>query len=177
MIYSAMLNQEVLHSGEYKGYKFCILNMGTHPTAYVECKLKNCNSYDDERLDRISVHGGFTFIGEGYWGDRNNKYLGWDYAHLGDYAGYEEIYSVDSRNSKNKKWTTAEIFEEVKSVINQFVDEQPCRIKWLIKLKNFYYKYLKCHCPDCDGVMDSVFYNGKIEKLVYKCRDCGNEWV
>ena len=49
--------------------------------------------------------------------------------------------------------------------------------KWLIKLKNFYYKHLKCHCPDCDGIMDSVFYNSKIEKLVYKCRDCGKEWV
>ena len=48
---------------------------------------------------------------------------------------------------------------------------------WLEKLENFYYKHFKCHCPDCGGVMDRAFYDMKIGKLVYKCRDCGEEWV
>lgn len=121
MVYSANRIKEVLHSGEYKGYKFCILNLGTHPTAYVECKLENCCSYNDERLDNISVHGGFTYFGEGYWDKNEKNYLGWDYAHYLDYAGYELMFPKSMRSFGNKKWTTSEIYEEVKSVIDQLI--------------------------------------------------------
>lgn len=120
MVYSANRIKEVLHSGEYKGYKFCILNLGTHPTAYVECKLENCHHYDDKRLDNIRVHGGFTYFGVGFW-DNENNYLGWDYAHFMDYAGYEVMFPLSLRSEETKKWTTAEIFEEVKSVIDQLI--------------------------------------------------------
>lgn len=67
MVYSADRIIKVLHNGEYRGHKFAILNLGTHPTAYVECKLDDCNSYGDERLDEISVHCGFTYLGRAYW--------------------------------------------------------------------------------------------------------------
>lgn len=120
MVYSMNRIKEVLNSGEHKGYKFCILNLGTHPTAYVECKLDDCNDYGDERLDNINVHGGFTYFGEGFW-DKGTTYLGWDYAHFMDYAGYEEMFPAYMRSAENKKWTTVEIFEEVKSVIDQFI--------------------------------------------------------
>lgn len=42
--------------------------------------------------------------------------IGWDYSHAGDYSSYYEndIYFQDE-----KKWTTEEIYEEVKSVIEQ----------------------------------------------------------
>ena len=125
MIYSATPKKEVLHSGEYKGHKFTILNLGTHPTAYVECKLDNCNSYGDERLDEISVHGGFTYHGQAYW-DKADKtiYLGWDYAHSGDYMGYYMKYAPDTLTN-NKRWTTGEIFEEVKYVIDQLIEIYP----------------------------------------------------
>lgn len=120
MIYSANRIKEVLHSGEYKGYKFCIMNLGTHPTAYVECKLENCNSYGDKRLDEISVHGGFTYLDNAYWDETDKTtYLGWDYAHFMDYAGYKLNFLDRMRSKENKKWTTAEIFEEVKHVIDQ----------------------------------------------------------
>ena len=124
MVYSSNRICEVLHKGEYKGYKFCIMNLGTHPTAYVECKLENCNSYGDDRLDEISVHGGFTFLGNAYW-DKEDKtlYLGWDYAHYMDYAGYELNFPSQMWCEGCKKWTTAEIFEEVKSVIVQLIKE------------------------------------------------------
>jgi len=125
MIYSANSIKEVLHSGEYKGYKFCIMNLGTHPTAYVECKLENCNGYEDERFDNISVHGGFTYFGEAYWSEENTAYIGWDYAHFMDYAGYEERFPAHLRSVENKKWTTSEIFEEVKSVIDQLITNHP----------------------------------------------------
>lgn len=119
MQYTSSSKKEVLHSGEYLEHKFAILNLGTHPTAYVECKLDNCNSYDDERICDIGVHGGFTFIGNAYWDEKDNTcYLGWDYAHYADYAGYEILFPLDMR-SNGKKWTTNEIYEEVKSVIVQ----------------------------------------------------------
>lgn len=122
MVYSADRIMSVLHSGEYKGYKFCVMNLGTHPTAYVECRLENCNSYGDERLDEICVHGGFTYLGRAYWNkDDKTIYLGWDYAHYMDYAGYEVRFPACMRNMESKKWTTAEIFAEVKDVIEQII--------------------------------------------------------
>lgn len=120
MIYSAKMKKEVLHSGEYNGHKFCVMNLGTHPTAYIECKLENCNSYGDTRLDAISVHGGFTYLGKAYWDETDKTiYLGWDYAHYMDYAGYETVLPDCLRITENKKWTTGEIYEEVKNVIDQ----------------------------------------------------------
>lgn len=129
MVYSAKSTTEILHKGQYKGYEFCILNLGTHPTAYVECKLENCSSYEDERLDNISVHGGFTYFGKGYWENNEKDYLGWDYAHYMDYAGYELMFPETARSVGNKKWTTSEIFEEVKSVINQLFEINEITVK------------------------------------------------
>lgn len=119
MQYTAERKLEVLYSGEYQGHKFTILSLGTHPTAYVECKFDNCNSYDDDRLDAISVHGGFTYFDRAHWDKEDDTtYLGWDYAHYADYAGYEENLPFNVRMG-GRKWTTNEIYEEVKSVITQ----------------------------------------------------------
>ena len=119
MIYTANRKLEVLHSGEYQGHKFAVLSLGTHPTAYVECKIDDCRSYGDDRLDDIRVHGGFTYFNSAYWDKEDTTpYLGWDYAHYSDYAGYEIHFPLDM-GSNGKKWTTYEIYEEVKSVIEQ----------------------------------------------------------
>lgn len=119
MVYTDNRRRTMLHEGVYSGYKFYILSLGTHPVAYVECKLEKCCSYDDERLDDVCVHGGFTYYGEAAWvTDDKKKYLGWDYAHLNDYAGYE-IRLAPQYRSGGKKWTTEEIYEEVKFVIEQ----------------------------------------------------------
>ena len=121
MIYSADRKREVLYDGVYEGHKFAILSLGTHPTAYVECKLKDCCSYGDERLDDIQVHGGFTYFDKTRWGDLDDiYYLGWDYAHYMDYAGWEEIYPLELRTS-GRRYTTKDIFDEVKSVIEQLI--------------------------------------------------------
>ena len=121
MVYSAHRTKEILYIGEYKGHKFCIMNLGIHPTAYVENKIHNLNTYDDERLYEIDVHGGFTYLDGCYW-DLTDKdvYLGWDYGHCWDYAGFYEEYALTDRN-EYKRWTTAEIYDEVKSVIEQLI--------------------------------------------------------
>lgn len=121
MVYSESREiPDVLYEGEYKNHKFAILSLGTHPTAYVEDKI-GLIGYEDFRLNGISVHGGFTFHDTGYWGDESKKilWLGWDYAHSGDFMGY---YSTDNPFYWwAKQWTTAEIYEEVKGVIKQII--------------------------------------------------------
>lgn len=107
---------EVLHSGTFMGYKFAILNRGTHPVAYVENKngFAECENADEA----ASVHGGVTYLGGAYWDKYDSStYIGWDYAHLGDWFGmYDTDFNTDLGNHK---WATEEIFEEVKGVIRQ----------------------------------------------------------
>lgn len=43
-------------------------------------------------------------------------FIGWDYAHAGDYMGY---YSDKETWKNEKKWTTQEIYKEVKEVCYQ----------------------------------------------------------
>ena len=108
---------EILAEGEYKDHKYVILNLGTHPTAYVALNK------DIENRDSINVHGGITYNGPALWGEGGKEYIGWDYAHFGDYYGADELMSkYGICYSENKRWTTEEIFEEVKSVIKQLID-------------------------------------------------------
>lgn len=117
---------EVLATGYCLGLLYYILNLGTHPTAYIKIpkghKLYN-KDYDDiyKEVD-IDVHGGFTYSSNHLWISENQKiegwFIGWDYAHYGDYAGYEEIFSKELRTG-GKKWTTKEIFTEVKEACYQ----------------------------------------------------------
>lgn len=109
---------EVLHTGFYKDTEFVIVSLGTHPCAYINTKIDPVDAalrvlhYDDFP---IPVHGGLTFASgdphfptqtKGYW-------VGWDYAHCGDYTG-NSIFNDD----ESKRWTTEEIFEDVKVAID-----------------------------------------------------------
>lgn len=117
MVYSDKLKLEILYQGVYKEHKFTILNRGYYPTAYVENKL-NITDIFDERIDFVDVHCGFSYWGEAYW-DKEDKtsYLGWDYGHICDYNGALPF-------AEDKQWTTEEIYEEVKFVIDQLIKLQ-----------------------------------------------------
>lgn len=114
MAYGLRKKCEVLYSGVYKGHKFAIINLWSHPTAYVENKM-GIVDYNACLLDNVKVHDGFTYCDTGYWDEESKKtsWLGWDYAHYGDY-----IYG---NTLSGKHWATAEIYEEVKSVIDQII--------------------------------------------------------
>lgn len=45
-------------------------------------------------------------------------------------------------------------------------------MKLLEKMKTFYNKHFKSHCPKCGGIMDDAFLDMEFDKLVYECRDC-----
>ena len=123
MQYSNDNKWEILHSGIYKGRYFCIVNVGGHhPCAYIEAK----ESFAD--IENTSpAHYGFTYantlfhlkekvheLSELDIEHLDNFFLGWDFAHIGDYTP-SRFLEDDLDN--DKKWTTEEIFENVMQVI------------------------------------------------------------
>lgn len=113
---------EVLATGYCLGLLYYILNLGTHPTAYI--KIPKDHKYYKKEYDEIdvNVHGGLTYSANDLYISENEKiegwFIGWDYAHYGDYVGYEKIMPIEIRTN-DKKWTTEEIFEEVKEACYQ----------------------------------------------------------
>ena len=147
MKYKSNRKIELLFNDIYNGYHFYILNLGTHPTAYIEIPKNNkLFNLDYEKID-LDVHGGLTYssnkllIGENT-SMENSWFLGWDYAHAGDYMGFYEDFNkwnINTINSLNdcKKWTTEEIIEECKNAIDQIIDfenkgEQNMKISHLL---------------------------------------------
>lgn len=125
MIYQAKNKREVLFSGKCKNYDFYIMNLGTHPTAYVDVKNTKYQYECYNNID-ILVHGGLTYSDDKLNIDDaviNGWFIGWDYAHCDDYLGYEEELPFELRTN-GRKWTTKEIFEDVKSVIEQLIKEK-----------------------------------------------------
>ena len=127
MIYQKDRKIELLYSDVYRGYKFYIMNLGTHPTAYVEIP-KGHPLYEvdyNDIYDDIDVHGGLTYSSNHLHISNDEEltgwFIGWDYAHCDDYAGYE-IGMPMSICVGGKKWTTEEIDEDCKDVINQIMD-------------------------------------------------------
>ena len=115
---------KILMSGKYKNYQFYILSFGTHPTAYVEIpkghKLygKEYDTIYDMGVD-IDVRGGLTYSHSSLIDIKQDSwFIGWDYAHYGDYFA-KPSYSVFDLNDGSKKWTTLEMFEDVKKCIDK----------------------------------------------------------
>lgn len=127
MVYTKERKIEVLATGYYFGLLYYVLSLGTHPTAYVKipkdnwlCTVKNY--YDIP----VECHGGLTFRDDHLYISDNQKiegeFIGWDYAHCGDYAPYYEDLPCMDLAEKTKKWTTHEILKEVKEVCSQIVE-------------------------------------------------------
>lgn len=126
MVYSEKRKIEVLDTGEYLGYTYYIMNLGTHPTAYVKVPnklIKKFKEYEYSFEIPIEVHGGITYFREFLMisEEVENKgyFIGWDYAHAGDYAGYYATSMFRKYFEDDKKWTTQEILEDVKDVCKQ----------------------------------------------------------
>lgn len=123
MQYQADRNIELLDSGTYKNYNYYILSLGTHPTAYIEIPKDNKIYKKDYSEIDLYVHGGLTYSRNFLWISEEKKlegwFIGWDYAHYGDYVGYELMFPENLRIKEEKKWTTEEILEEVKDAISQ----------------------------------------------------------
>ncbi len=117
MEYSQKEKREVLATGDCFGIKYYILNLGTHPTAYI--KIPDNLNIDEDKLE---VHGGITYSDNHLWISEKQKiegkFIGWDYAHYGDYYENEGMF-LKKLMKYEKKWTTEEIYTEVENVCRQ----------------------------------------------------------
>lgn len=127
MIYSKDRKVELLDKGTCCGFNCYILNLGTHPTAYVEIpkKHKYYQKNYNEIGDAIDVHGGLTYSENNLYIGENQEiegwFIGWDYAHYNDYMGYFDSNMISLNNLK--KWSTEEIREEVYEVCRQLLED------------------------------------------------------
>lgn len=129
MIYGTERIVDVLDAGKCFGYQYYILNLGTHPTAYVEIPSTHyCYQKQYDNID-INVHGGLTYSEKSLWIGKHGQiqeswFIGWDYAHYGDYVGLH-IFSDEHQ----KKWTTKEIQKDVFSVCEQLKEMEKNDVK------------------------------------------------
>lgn len=126
MVYTAnSIKPEILFKGTYQGIDFYVLSLGTHPCAYIDVTNTSLNNKNYSDID-VSCHGGLTYS-RNYLAtvDKKGWFIGWDYAHYMDYLG-SNLLLPDYLQSNGKRWTTKEIIEECKNVIDQ--------------IKNYYYK-------------------------------------
>lgn len=104
----------------YKGYEFAIVSLGTHPCAYIGIPKRHRyykKDYFREIFYNLPVHWGLTYSDIGAHKLMLDKWvIGWDYGHHVDY--------IAGVNLNGKKWTTEEILEEVKAVIDEIVKEE-----------------------------------------------------
>ncbi len=122
MIYSNNPATELLGFGVYNGYEYAIVSRGTHPCAYV--RLPEGHNYYGLDYDEIPVdcHCGLTYSKSflDVLPEHSGWWIGWNYGHCCDYAGFmksPEWSDIDTTDYK--KWTSSEIFEEVKQVTEQ----------------------------------------------------------
>lgn len=110
---------EQLMHGTWRGFDYYVLNLGTHPCAYVDI-----SEYEGEPLnvEKIDCHGGITYL-EQYLAtvDRKGEFIGWDYAHCWDYNGACRDFPY---TKELKRWTTAEMVNECKHVIDQICERR-----------------------------------------------------
>lgn len=115
MVYSAERKQpEQIAAGTYKGLDYYVINLGTHPCGYVN--VAGTALYGKDCYDiNIECHGGLSYseshlktVTDAGW------FVGWDYAHYDDFIGWQPPSAIGG-----KHWTTEEIVNECKNVINQ----------------------------------------------------------
>ena len=100
---------------------YMILDLRTHPTAYVGVGPGHKHyGKDYEKID-LDVHGGLTFCGNhktfNYKELEYKKvwWYGWDYAHAGDFLGH----GYPLQKSTDKKWTYLEVFRHVLDALEE----------------------------------------------------------
>lgn len=117
MIYTDKGKRELLDRGIYKDHEYFVISMGTHPCAYVKL-----NGENPEMADNAPCHGGITY-NEDYLklpdGEIKGNFIGWDYAHYGDYMGYYE--RLHDGSFDGQMYTTSQIVGECKEVIDWLV--------------------------------------------------------
>lgn len=129
MVYKDKVEHDLLYFGKKGDYNIEIVSNGLYPCAYVS--IPPTHPYYRKSLNEISgieCHFGLTFscpdnLSWSYSQVHSEEcsWIGWDYAHAGDYIGLVEILGTRIPESilSGKKWTTKEILNECYQVIKQ----------------------------------------------------------
>lgn len=120
-LYSLTHNNYVVTTGYYCGYAYVVRSTGNHPCAYIGCE--HFARPLDELKCILNVHGGITYntrqdpILDGL--NPELEWIGWDYAHVGDYQMLFEKYPEDyaQERSEAKRYTVPEIMIDIQNVI------------------------------------------------------------
>ena len=119
-VYSMNTNSQCLEHGTFKGYNYYIMSYSSHPCAYIEIPKSHKffkMDYDDIYWNyEIECHGGLTYSEDHLWNLKDSWFIGWDYAHYGDFSMRD--YCVFGDN-EGKKFGLDEIRQDVFDVINQ----------------------------------------------------------
>lgn len=112
----------IVEEGEIKGYSYNIRSIGPHPCAYVKIPDGHPYFQKDYYDFDLECHGGLTYANDtlGAYSSSTHRtgwWIGWDYAHYGDYT----LYS-DGSEFPGRKWTLKEIKAEVEAVIDQLIE-------------------------------------------------------
>ncbi len=112
----------ILDEGEIRGYKYIAASYGSHPCAYVQ--IPKGHPYHGSTCNQIDIdcHGGLVFSGRlyrypGHFAiERDGYWIGWHYAHAGDFTAYPEI------TMEGHRYTTQEVLADVAQVVKQLVE-------------------------------------------------------
>lgn len=120
MVYELhQINPKIIAKGNFFGYDFYVLNLGTHPCCYVRIPVGH-KYYDVDYNDvPVYCHGGLTY-GERHLFDLTDEdyFIGWDYAHAGDFTGYDMKFGF---GSEDHRYTTKELVLDCLEAIRDFV--------------------------------------------------------
>lgn len=162
MVYDYNVDREVLVDDYYKNYHYVIISLGSYPVAYVEIENIAPNT---DYSDIIDCHGGITYQEPFLKLNNNTQYqghlwIGWDYAHLGDYMAHPPVFI---ENDTGKKWTTIEIIEHCQHVINQlpYKSDEEYMFQYSDNSETDYQKVkrlfkeigIKCACHDDSNII------------------------
>ena len=87
-----------LDEGSISEFDYVISSFGTHPVTYV--RIPDNHPYYKKSCDDLDIacHGGLTISGDNLEAipDKKGWWLGWDYAHAGDYLGFSDMLKITS---------------------------------------------------------------------------------
>lgn len=121
-IYSNNKKSMFLEHDMIDGFKYFIVSHSSHPCAYVEIpkghKLFGMDCDDIHEKYEIWVHGGLTYSEDHLSKLKNKWFIGWDYAHYGDYT----YFPRDFLETDEHEYSLNEIRNDVINVIKQIVN-------------------------------------------------------
>lgn len=112
-------DQATVDYGYVDGVAYTIVDTGSHPCAYIGLPDTHPFASMTDEMIPLEVHGGITYKS---YSNRfpypDLMWIGWDYAHYGDYTGYSnELGNTGSDEVKHTfKMVLADVMDTIKQI-------------------------------------------------------------